>query len=163
MGGRAIFRRGGRRGAGDETWVGQSHSKSVLFTPQRLSSTMGALERLGGVGACGRSFPATQTKGETQRQRRGLGSHTWKGRVPSLRTSFEEWSRGRESMVLTKGDCPSLGVEEAMIHCGEWLEGPFNQHTQCLFLCKRHSRLEVSFLVSTQFTAFPITHSRSLK
>ena len=68
----------------------------------------------------------------------------------------------RVEKVLTKGECPSLGVEEATIHCGEWLEGPFNQHTQCLFLCKRHSRLEVSFLVSTRFMAFPITHSRSL-
>ena len=49
MGERSIFRRSEGRGAEVEWWVGQSHFESVLFTPQRLSSKMGALERLWGV------------------------------------------------------------------------------------------------------------------
>ena len=43
------------------------------------------------------------------------------------------------------------------IHCGEWPESPFNQHTQCLYTTKALD-LEVSFYPLENAVAFPITH-----
>ena len=46
---------------------------------------------------------------------------------------------------------------DATIHCGEWPESPFNQHTQCLYTTKALV-LVVSFYPLENAVAFPITH-----
>ena len=46
---------------------------------------------------------------------------------------------------------------DAKIHCSEWPESPFDQHTQCLYTTKALV-LEVSFYPLENAVAFPITH-----
>ena len=136
------------KGAIFEGEIGQSRSKSVLFTPRQVSPTLGVLEQVGSaLGRAGDPLPVTLARIETRRWECGLGSRARKD--VSFRQVWEEgseveWreSRRKECVYLWKW-------RDAMIHCGEWPESPFNQHTQCLYTTKALG-LEVSFYIHSK-------------